>query len=30
MPPEVNDALEKAASKRAGDGVGQVETSTGY
>ena len=30
MSPEVNEALEKAASKRAGEGAGQVETSAGY
>jgi cytochrome c-type biogenesis protein CcmE len=30
MPPEVNDALEKAAGKRASANAGQAETSTGY
>lgn len=30
MPPEVNEALEKAASKRAGESAGQVETTGGY
>ncbi|WP_150912873.1 cytochrome c maturation protein CcmE [Marinobacter halotolerans] len=30
MPPEVNDALEKAAGKRASANAGQTETSTGY
>jgi cytochrome c-type biogenesis protein CcmE len=30
MPPEVNDALEKAAGKRASASAGQAETSAGY
>ncbi len=30
MPPEVNDALEKAAGKRASEGAGPIETSAGY
>lgn len=30
MPPEVNEALEKAAGKRASANAGQAETSTGY
>jgi cytochrome c-type biogenesis protein CcmE len=30
MPPEVSDALEKAASKRASDEAGPAETSAGY
>ncbi|MDI9245874.1 cytochrome c maturation protein CcmE [Marinobacter sp. CHS3-4] len=30
MPPEVNDALEKAASLRAAESTGAAESSTGY
>ena len=30
MPPEVNDALEKAASKRSAESAGQAETLVGY
>lgn len=30
MPPEVNDALEKAASIRASEGAGSAESSAGY
>lgn len=30
MPPEVNEALERAASKRASASAGQTETSAGY